>query len=191
MRLSGDVLRALEGWLPGNDEPDRPQMQLATVDAVGRPDVRTVLLSAWSADGFSFHTDSTSRKAEQLEARPAVGFAIVWPSFSRQLVVQGTAHRQERQDEADAFARRSPYLRQLAWQNTAEFAMLPYDDRVSRWSMFQTEHASSMAAAPDTWAGFVIRPERLTFWQSDPATASHREEYTAANGRWVLTHRAG
>ena len=191
MRLSGDVLHALQEWLPGNDDPDRPQIQLATADAAGRPDVRTVLLSSWSADGFSFHTDSASRKTDQLRARPAVAFVLVWPAFSRQLVVQGTAEREDPQAEAAAFAARSPYLQQLAWQNSFDFAALPYDERVSRWSAFRAAHDGATLDVAATWAGFLIHPDRVTFWRSDPSTASHREEYTAVDDRWVLTHRPG
>ena len=47
-----------------------------------------------------------------------------------------------------------------------------------------------MRNAP-TWIGFVVRPTRLTFWQSNPSTASRRDEYTLVDGSWALTHLAG
>ena len=191
MRLTGAVLDAVTEWLPTDDEPDRPQIQLATVDAAGRPDVRTVLLSGWTPDGFSFHTDTTSRKAEQLEQQPAVAIVAVWPGFSRQLVILGVAEREEPATSRVAFARRSPYLQQLAWQNSHEFALLPYADRIEQWRAFRAEHAAEPMPVSPTWSGYVVRPDRLTFWESDPDTASHRLEYTAVAGDWVLTHLPG
>ena len=191
MRLTGAVLDAVADWLPPNDEPDRPQLQLATVDAAGRPDIRTVLLSGWSPDGFSFHTDAASRKAEQLESEPSVALVAVWPGFTRQLVVLGVAEREDPSEAAAAFAKRSPYLQQLAWQNSHEFALLPYVERLERWSAFKSEHATRRLPVSPTWAGYLVRPDRLTFWRPDGETASHRLEYSAVADEWMLTHLPG
>jgi len=191
-RLTGEVLAQLTAWLPGNDEPDRPQLQLATVDESGRPDLRTLLLSAWDEDGFLVHTDAASRKAAQLAAHPAVALAIVWPGFTRQLVVRGTAEPAPRDAVEAAYRRRSPYLKQLAWQNTAELARLPRDERVRRWRAFQAEQDPATLPPSPTWTGYRIRPDRVTFWESDPDGPSHRVEYTAAGGDgWAVTHLPG
>lgn len=191
MLLTGAVLQTVTEWLPSNEDPNRPQIQLATVDAEGRPDLRTVLLSGWTTEGFSFHTDTTSRKAEQLETEPAVAIVAVWPGFSRQLVVLGTAEREPNEASAAAFARRSPYLQQLAWQNSHEFALLPLADRLEQWRAFRASHARQPMAVSPTWVGYLVRPDRLTFWTSDPDTASHRLEYSAVASEWVLTHLPG
>ncbi len=44
---------------------------LATADTGGRPSVRMVLLRAWDADGFVFHTDYESRKAPSSPPTPS------------------------------------------------------------------------------------------------------------------------
>lgn len=191
MLLTGAVLQAVDDWLPSNEDPNRPQIQVATVDADGRPDLRTVLLSGWTAEGFSFHTDTASRKAEQLEQQPAVALVAVWPGFSRQLVVLGTAEREPNEAAAAAFALRSPYLQQLAWQNSHEFALLPYPDRLEQWRAFRADHARQPIPVAPTWVGYLVRPDRLTFWTSDPDTASHRLEYFAVGDDWVLAHLPG
>jgi pyridoxamine 5'-phosphate oxidase len=190
-RLGGDALALLTAWLPSNDEPDRPQAQLATVDEAGRPDLRTLLLSAWDEDGFLVHTDAASRKAAQLAAHPAVALAVVWPAFSRQLVVRGHAEPADRAAVEDGYRRRSPYLKQLAWQNTAELARRPREERVRRWRAFRDDQDPATLAPPPTWIGFRIRPDRLTFWESDPDGPSHRVEYTAQGDGWTVTHLPG
>jgi pyridoxamine 5'-phosphate oxidase len=190
-RLSGEVLALLTAWLPDDDDPDRPRLQLATVDESGRPDLRTLLLSAWDEDGFLLHTDATSRKAAQLAAHPAVALAVVWPGFPRQLVVRGQAEPADPESVEAAYRRRSPYLKQLAWQNTAEVARLPREERVRRWLAFQAEQDPAELPPPPTWIGYRVRPDRLTFWQSDLDGPSHRVEYTAGDGGWAVTHLPG
>jgi pyridoxamine 5'-phosphate oxidase len=190
--VPGGALALLTDWLPGNDEQERPQIQVATVDAEGRPDLRTVLLSEWHADGFVFHTDATSRKAEQLAGNPAVAIAMLWPAFSRQLVIRGAAEPADPATLARGFARRSPYLRQLAWQNSDGLAQADRATRVAEWARFRTEHDLERIDAPPTWTGYVVRPDRLTFWRSDPEGPSHRVEYRLrSSGDWSEHHLPG
>lgn len=189
--LSGAVLDLLIEWLPANDDPERPQIQVATVDEGGRPDIRTVLLSAWAADGFAFNTDSASRKSAQLAANPAVAIEVLWPGFTRQLVVRGMAEPLGTDALAAAFARRSPYLRQLAWQNTHELALLDAGDRRRTWSSFAEDRDPAALPVSPTWAGYLVRPDRLTFWTSDPDGPSHRVEYTVTETGWSEAHLPG
>ncbi len=175
----------LDEWLPSNSDIDRPQMILSTVSPAG-PDARTVLLTEFDDDGLYFHTDSRSRKVADIAANPAVALTFLWPNFTRQLVVQGVASVAPADEQTAAFARRSPYLKQLAWQNSPEFAQLDLGERVSEWAAFEVP-----AEAPPTWIGFVVRPTRLTFWQSNPDAASRRDEYTLVDDAWTLAHLPG
>lgn len=175
----------LADWLPANDDPERPQMILSTVRD-GAPDARTVLLSEWDETGLYFHTDSRSRKVTDIAANPAVALTFLWPGFTRQLVVQGQAAIAPEAELEAAFAARSPYLKQLAWLNSPEFAQRPLDERVEKWASFVLTDE-----APNTWTGFVVKPTRLTFWQSNPDTASRREEYTLVDGQWQLSYLPG
>lgn len=173
-------------WLVPNGHPDRPQMILSTVDAAGAADARTVLLTEFDDSGFYFHTDSRSRKVEEIAAHPAVALTFLWPGFTRQLVVRGEAVAAPAEEIRAAWEARSPYLRQLAWQNTADFARLPLEERRQQWGGFAVPDEE-----PATWTGFVVRPTRLTFWTSNPDTASRRQEYTLTGGTWALDHLPG
>lgn len=186
-----DPVEVLAQWLPSNDDPARPAMTLATATHSG-PDARTLLLSEWDENGFYFHTDSRSRKVAQLAAHPQVALVLHFPDRLRQLTVQGTAEPAADAELAWAFAHRSDYLKQLAWQNTREFAGLPYPDRVTAWAQFRTAHADGFGQPP-TWTGFLVRPTRLTFWVGDPETASRRTEYarTGVADGWAVSVHAG
>jgi pyridoxamine 5'-phosphate oxidase len=175
----------LVDWLPGNDDPERPRITLSTAT----PDARTVLLSEFDEQGFYVHTDARSRKVAQLADDPRVALTFLWPDFSRQLVVLGTAERAPADEQDRVYRKRSPYLKQLAWQNSPEFAQLPHEQRQALWASFaDDEH---LRHPPETWTGFLVRPHRLTFWESDATTASRRTEYTLVDGVWQQAYLPG
>lgn len=161
-------------------------MILSTVSASGGADARTVLLTEFDDEGLYFHTDSRSRKVADIAENPLVALTFLWPGFTRQLVVQGTASIAPASEQSAAFEARSPYLKQLAWQNSAEFAQLPLEERRAQWAAFEVP-----ASPPTTWIGFVVRPHRLTFWGSNPDAASRREEFTLVDGAWQASYLPG
>lgn len=177
-------------WLPANHDPERPQMTLSTVTPAGEADARTVLLSEYTTDGFLFHTDAMSRKASNIVTNASVALTFLWPGFSRQLVVQGRAEVAPPDEIAAAYRARSPYLKQLAWQNTFEFAQLPLEERRARWAEFAAEHSDGFGQ-PDTWIGFMVRPSRMTFWTSNPDAPSRRIEYRESSGGWTKAYLPG
>jgi pyridoxamine 5'-phosphate oxidase len=189
MILDDDLIRILQGWLPSNEDPDRPRMTLSTVTTDGAADARTLLLTAFDPAGFYFHTDSRSRKVAQLAANPAVALTLAW-DFERQLVVQGSVEVAPASEIAEAYRARSAYLQQLAWLNTAEFAQLPRDERHRRWAAFAKSRRDGFTQPP-TWTGYLVRPRRLTFWRGDPDATSLRLEYTATENGWRLSRLPG
>ena len=185
-----DPWTLLADWLPANEDPARPVMTLATVSAEGDPDARTLLLSEYDEHGFYFHTDTRSRKVRQLAADGRVALMLHFPDRARQLTVQGVAEVAPGDELRRAFRARSPYLQQLAWQNTVEFAGLPLADRLAAWSAFRDDHGDGFGQPP-TWAGYLVRPSRLTFWIGNPDTASRRTEYTRTPEGWAVSLLAG
>ncbi len=186
-------------WLPDNEDPARPTMVVSTVDETGAPDGRTQLLSAWDASGFYLHSDARARKIAQLANDPRISLTMHLAADAHQISVQGVAEVAEPAELEWAFERRSPYLQQLAWQNTVEFASLPRLDRVKAWEDFQADHPEGFTAPP-TWTGYLVRPSRITFWVGSTVTASRRVEYSRpasslaeplGTSAWTVTQLAG
>ncbi len=189
--LPAAALTLLHDWLPANDDPVRPLMQLATVDAGGAPDVRTVLLSSWDERGFTFHTDARSRKVEQLGAVPRAALALLWPELPRQLVLRGPVEVLTGSDLLDAYGARSDYLKRLAWVNTVELAARPAQERRAAWAAFIAAQGPSGLSAPDTWVGFRLLPSSISAWEADPDGPSHRTEFRFDERAWSELHLPG
>ena len=182
----------LTEWLPPNDESARPLMTLATLDVDGAPDARSVLLTEFSPEGFWFHTDLDSRKTGQLAAHPVAALVLAWPERRRQIVIRGSVEPADADESARAYRARSPYLQQLAWQNTDEFALLPYAERAAAWAAFTAAHPDGFDEPP-TWVGYLLRPRRISFWTGSPEAPGRRAEYsrTAVEAPWTVSVHAG
>jgi pyridoxamine 5'-phosphate oxidase len=188
-----DPMTLLAGALPGTPGVDGyfPVLSLATVDAAGLPDVRTVLLSEIVGEELYFHTDTGSRKVVQLETTPVAALLVTLPEQARQIVARGPVRRVTDEEAARAYHVRSRYLQLLAWTNTVASAQLPAAERESRWAEFAEAHPDGTLTPPAGWCGFAVRPDRMTFWQGGPDGPSHRVEYTRDGNSWTDAHLPG
>src|SRR6186997_462543 len=76
-----------------DDVPEPLAMSLATVDAAGRADVRTVLMRFFDPAGPGFVSNLESAKAVQIAGNPAVAASLVWPAMYRAIRFRGTARQ--------------------------------------------------------------------------------------------------
>ena len=83
-------------------------MVLATMG--DRPHARTVLLKAHDASGFTFYTNRTSRKGNDLMADPHCCAVFPWYGLGRQVTVEGMAQPLSTEDS-------EPYYHSRAWRS--------------------------------------------------------------------------
>lgn len=192
-----DPLDLLDRWLERvnrtgpqtTDATTTPLMALATLDGDGYPRVRHVLLSAYDRGRLHFHTDRRSAKADELAAHPRAGATIVWPEVGRQLSVSGHVSPESAAEAALAFTRRTRYLQLLAWVSDADLAQRGEPERTRAWDLFAAEHPT--LAPPATWAGYVLVPERITFWRGVPDGPSHRVACRRHDATWSIERLPG
>ncbi|HJY70488.1 MAG TPA: pyridoxal 5'-phosphate synthase, partial [Streptosporangiaceae bacterium] len=116
--MAGDPMTQFAGWLGraqrhGLAEPTA--MVLATTSAEGAPRARTVLLKAHGADGFTFYTNRTSRKGQDLQAHPRACAVFPWYDLGRQVTAEGQV-RMLSQADSEPYYRSRPRGSQIgAW----------------------------------------------------------------------------
>src|SRR3546814_8768793 len=71
--------------------PEPNAMTLCTVDKLGRPSSRIVLLKDFDNDGFLFYTNYHSRKGRQISENPQVSLSFFWHLLERQVRIEGIA----------------------------------------------------------------------------------------------------
>jgi pyridoxamine 5'-phosphate oxidase len=155
-------------------EPNDPNaMALATVDASGMPNVRTVLLKDIDAPhiadrGFVFYTNFESAKGHELLANPKAALLFHWKSLERQIRIRGpvslVAH-----GEADAyFASRHRLSRIGAWASHQSRPLSSRDVLEAKVKHFEAKFPEETIPRPAYWSGFRVLPVEMEFWMSRP-----------------------
>jgi pyridoxamine 5'-phosphate oxidase len=153
-------------WLAAAEavEPNDPNaIALATVDAVGLPNVRMVLLKDIESDAFVFYTNYNSRKGQEIEASGKAAFVLHWKSLRRQIRVRGVTEREEGAAADAYYASRSLKSRLGAW---ASLQSQPLSSRVALMAEVAkvTVKQGTNPARPPFWGGIRIRPLEIEFW---------------------------
>ena len=157
-------------------EPDA--MVVATVDAAGHPDARTMLLKDMRANGFTFFTHTSSTKGEQLVAMPYASLVLLWHPMHRQVRVRGPVTPVAREESEAYFATR-PRESQVA--SAASHQSAPIGSRAE----LERAVADEQAHWPDTgsptdvplpshWGGYRVRPDAVELWVGQPSRLHDR-----------------
>lgn len=170
-------------------EPNDPNaMALATVGADGAPDVRMVLLKGVSPEGFTFYTNSGSRKGRQLAAEPVAALCFHWKSLRRQVRVSGPVS-DVGDDEADAyFATRAKDSQIGAWASLQSEPMQGRFELERRIAEAAVRHGLGATPRPPHWRGYRVAPLRIEFWRDRPFRLHDRLEFSRsdATSAWTL-----
>lgn len=65
-----------------------------------------VLLKNFDNKGFTFFTNYTGRKAQELEANPQASILFYWDVMSRQVRIEGKVKRVSREESVEYFSKR-------------------------------------------------------------------------------------
>jgi pyridoxamine 5'-phosphate oxidase len=165
-------------------------MQLATVDAVGHPSVRTVLLKGFDERGVVFFTNYESAKGRDLSQNPYAAAVLLWPSLERQVRLAGAVSRISRA-ETDAYFATRPRGSQLgAWASPQSAVIASRAELVAAEQAARARFAGSEVPTPPHWGGYLISPEEVEFWQGRPDRLHDRIRYRRADGTWVTERLA-
>ena len=162
------VSEAVERSQVLDDVPEPLALSVATVDAVGRPNVRTVLMRFFDERGPGFVTNTESTKGIEIAATGGVAASLTWPALYRAIRFRGAAQALDRDEVASYFGTR------------------PWGSRISAWASRQSQPASGRAdleaaferyaaqwpdhglpddvPVPDFWGGYRVLCDEVEFW---------------------------
>ena len=160
-------------------------MNVATVDANGKPTSRIVLIKQFDRRGFTWYTNYDSQKGRQLAANPHAALLFFWSELERQIRIEGVVERTSTHD-SDTYFHSRPLKSRLAAIASVQSA--PVADRAAL-----EQHYDAVAARygeapprPDHWGGFRLVPQRIEFWQGRRSRFHDRIVYTLQpDGSWT------
>lgn len=160
-------------------------MTLGTIDARGRPSLRTLILKDYDDGALYFASGGGSRKGRELAAQPGAALNFYWREFGRQIRVCGTVSASSRERSGRDFAARS-------FEARAEAMLGRQSQPMGDWREWEAAIAASrqalegdpMRTAPD-WTLYALVPEQIEFWQADRARRHERLQYETSADGWT------
>lgn len=190
--LDPDPIAQFGAWFrQAEEEAPLPEaMTLATVDADGAPDARMVLLKGVDDRGFRFFTNEASAKGRQLQDSPLAALILYWRELDRQVRVRGPVERLDAEESDAYFATRSRDSQIGAWASP-QSEPLADRDALDRWvAEHEKRFAGDEVPRPPHWGGFLLRPERIEFWQGQVGRLHDRFRYTRSGEGWEIERLA-
>ncbi|MEU6374438.1 pyridoxal 5'-phosphate synthase [Streptomyces sp. NPDC046909] len=166
-------------------QPEPHTMSLATSDADGRPDVRTVMLHGADAAGWSFATHSTSRKGHHLTARPYAALGFYWPVLGRQVRLRGPiTAAPSAESQSDLHARSTGALAAaLTGRQSQVLGSVEELREASEAAWAQAQHTPD--APVPTWTLYHLAPDEVEFFQGDAQRRHVRLVYGRTGSGWT------
>lgn len=171
-------------------EPNAMILSTATPD--GKPSARTVLLKGLADDGFAFYTNYNSRKGKEIEENPFACLVFLWLELQRQVRIEGIIEREESAKSTAYFQNRPRGSQIGAWASPQSDVIenrSVLEEAVRHWEAKYAEVEN--LPRPAHWGGYVLKANRLEFWQGRENRLHDRIQYSLQeDGSWKIERLA-
>lgn len=199
-RISYDKLSLIEHQLPkepiklfqiwfeelcnSNSVLEPNAMTLSTVGNENKPRNRVVLLKKFSEKGFVFYTNYKSKKGIDINNNPNVSISFFWPSFERQVIIEGICSKITNK-ESDKYFYSRPIDSQIGAIISDQSSEIPNRDYIeNKFDSFKSDNTEILR--PLNWGGYIINPINIEFWQGRKNRLHDRILYYKNDNSWLF-----
>jgi len=187
--LNADPIIQFESWFEEakKAEPIPTAMSLATVNNIGEPTLRTVLLKLFDKKGFVFFTNYKSRKADHITDNPNVAVIFNWVALERQVSITGVAEKIKTKESIKYFISRPRGSQLGAWVSDQSSVLSSRKILEMKLEEMKHKFSDGEIPLPDFWGGYRIIPKTFEFWQGRPNRLHDRFLYLKhSNESWKI-----
>ncbi|MDI1232845.1 MAG: pyridoxamine 5'-phosphate oxidase [bacterium] len=165
--------------------PEPNAMCLSTIQH-NQPSSRYVLLKGIEHQGFVFFSNYNSNKGSEMEAIPNVALNFIWLELERQVRVEGTVSKLTDAENDDYFYSR-PIGSQIGAIVSAQSSVLKDRKELDdAWTAIEGKYHTEKPIRPEHWGGYLVKPNKIEFWQGRSSRLHDRLLFTLNEGKWEL-----
>ena len=188
--LDDDPFVQFDSWyeeLLDSDADFPNSVTLSTADARGVPSSRVVLLKARDSRGFSFYSNSLSRKGRAMAENPFASLCFWWPGFERQVKIDGEVIVLPDEEADEYFGSRPRRSRAGACVSRQSEVLESRRLLEEKYERLLLESEGKTIVRPDFWKGYLVKPLRFEFWQGRKDRLHDRFRYLPRpEGGWKI-----
>ncbi|MFD8637567.1 pyridoxal 5'-phosphate synthase [Streptomyces sp. NPDC059533] len=186
-RAPDDPVRLFLSWLSdavADGLRDPHAMTLSTVDEVGDPDARVLILKGVDASGWQFAGHAFSPKGNQLAVHPRAALTFYWPEHGRQVRLRGQVASGSARDNAEDFLSRAASARAeaLLGRQSQYLADPAERDHALEKSLALIGREPSLVDS--AWTLYTLAPTVVEFWQAAASRVHTRLRYERTADGW-------
>lgn len=192
--LNPDPVAQFDEWFTEAQQSaiqDPSAMSLATANARGEVNIRTVLLKIYDRRGFVFFTNYSSSKSRDIGENPNVALLFPWLEQDRQVKIVGEASRISAQESLKYFITRPRGSQLGAWVSHQSSVINSRSILMSKLEEIKKRFADGDISLPEFWGGYRVVPKTIEFWQGQPDRLHDRFEYSKQEDEsWLINRLA-
>jgi len=185
--LQSDPITSFLVWLDEAKAAGLAQIEaasLATVNAGGKPSIRTVLFKGLYENDFGFFTNYNSPKAVDLQNNANAALLFFWQGQARQVRINGTVEKLSDSESRAYFATRDRGSQIGAWASQQSTQLDSRAQLLEQVESLDKKYAGQEVPCPPHWGGFKIVPSLMEFWQGREDRLHDRFQFTKSGNGW-------